>query len=100
MKKCWKKITWKGKEDPCSHFISSSETCKIEFPDSHGDCVLHRVEWVIEVPEVSTEDKIKEAAEGTKDDDEFHNKGGQSNKAKLDGGRNLFECFLETEISK
>ena len=55
---------------------------------------------VVEVPQFRTEHEVEEAAERSEDDDELHHEGWETNEAKFDCGRDLFEGFLETEINK
>ena len=94
------KLTWENEENPGGHFASGSETAEVELPDGHGDGVLHGVDDVVEVPQFGTEHEVEEAAERSEDDDELHHEGWETDEAKFDGGRDLFEGFLETEMNK
>ena len=55
---------------------------------------------VVEVPQFRTEHEVEEAAERSEDDDELHHEGWETNEAKFDCGRDLFEGFLETEMNE
>ena len=55
---------------------------------------------VVEVPQFGTEHEVEEAAEWSEDDDELHHEGWETHEAKFDGGRDLFEGFLETEMKE
>ena len=92
-----KLYTWKGKENPSSHFWSSSKTAKIKFSNGHSNCVLYCGSNIFEVPQTGVEHKVEEAAERPKHNDELNHKSWQTREAKFDGSCNLFEGLLETK---
>ena len=94
------RLTWENEENPGCHFASGSQTAEVELPNGHGDGVLHGVDDVVEVPQFGAEHEVEEAAEWAEDDDELHHKGWETNEAKFDCGRDLFEGFLETKKNK
>ena len=94
------RLTWENEENPGCHFASGSQTAEVELPNGHGDGVLHGVDDVVEVPQFCTEHEVEEAAEWSEDYDKLHHEGWETNEAKFNGGCNLFEGFLETEMNK
>ena len=52
---------------------------------------------IVEISQVRTEDKVEEAAEGSKDDDKFKDECCKANKTKFESCSNLTKCFLEAE---
>ena len=88
-------LTWEYKENPGCHFTGCSETAKVEFSDGHSNGVLNGVWKVVKVPQISTENKVEETAEGSKDDYKFDHKGRKADETELDRRSNLTESLLE-----
>ena len=91
-------LTREHKENPRSHLTGRPQTAEVELPDGHSNCIFNSGCEVEEVPEICTENKEKEAAEGSKHNDKLHHKGRKADETKLDSCSNLSEGFLETEI--
>ena len=90
-------LTRKYKENPGSHFTCRSQTAEVKLSNRHGNSIFDSVGEGEEVSKVSTEDKEKEAAEGTKNNNKLHNECREADETQLDCSSNLSEGLLETK---
>ena len=91
-----KKLTWKDKEYPSSHWVSLSQVGKIEFANTHCQSEFHAVNDISEFLQVSSQRKEKECRKCKKCNCKFYKKCCQSLETEFQTCSDLHEVFVKS----